>query len=456
VVNRLRLDLLGMTLTGMSPDRARLLAALRKRATGSSPLTATQQGIWLAEQLDPGTSGYHDTAMLLIDGQLDTNALRGALSGAQANHEALRARICDCDGEPRQVFDINRVDWNIVDLASVPAPARQSQLDRLVTAVATRPFDLSVGPLWRARLVRLTDREHVLVFVMHHLITDGWSHGIMLESLLAGYAYRVGDGPAPVPRPGYAAWLAERRRREHAATVSNAAEALTANLPALPYRLRLPGLSPGRTDRKAAELPVPLPATSWMTFEKACHGVGTTRFMAVVGLFGLALSRATGGDGVLFSMPLAGRYDAAHADLLGCLISVAPVDVRIAAADTPMAAVSAGKEAVGRALCLADLPYRDVVRAAGPLPHGDDPLTNVGVEQFNAPVGEVSIGRLRIVPLRRTQVRLRHDLTLSVPSAGGAAPTLLYPSSRWSADRVALLASDMAALIQAATVALAT
>src|SRR4051812_44162904 len=88
------------------PTRARLLTVLRSRGSpdtaGWLPLTATQQGIWLGEQIDPGASGYHDTAVLRFTGPLDVDALRDAFGETQATHEALRARVIEVDGEPRQ------------------------------------------------------------------------------------------------------------------------------------------------------------------------------------------------------------------------------------------------------------------------------------------------------------------------------------------------------------------
>jgi hypothetical protein len=93
------------------------------------------------------------------------------------------------------------------------------------------------------------------------------------------------------------------------------------------------------------------------------------------------------------------------------------------------------------------VPYREVARAAGAPLSDDDPLTNVGVEEFNAPTGTVRAGPVRITPMPRSRVRLRHDLTLSVPSVPGDPVTLLYPRARWSADAVAALAADLAGLV---------
>jgi hypothetical protein len=440
-----------MALSGMSPDRVRLLAAMREQMAAGSPLTATQEGIWLAEQVDPGLSGYHDTAVIQLEGPLDADGLRDALLDAQHNHEALRARIADVGGALRQFFDVGTADWREVNLSGIAAAAQPDRLERLVSALATGRFDLAAGPLWRARLVRLATERHVLVMVMHHLITDGWSHGLLLEALLAGYADRNDRVAAPPARHGYAGWLARRVRRERAVAVGDAPIRAAAELRGVPYRLRLPELDPASPDRSAAEVPIPLSAAAWAAFERCCRETGVTRFMALAGLFALTLSRAADRDGVLMSMPLAGRYDASDAGLLGCLINVVPLDVRVTAADTPGTALHAGAAAMSRALCLAEVPYRTIVRALGPLSPGDDPLTNVGIQEFNAPTDQTRLESLRVLPLPRTALRLRHDLELSVPRTGGLPATLLYPVSRWPTDRISRLAADMAELIQVIT-----
>jgi Condensation domain len=445
-----------VTWNTLSPARARLLAALRERLPGGAPLTATQQGIWLAEQLSPGESGYHDTAALRIDGALDAAALRQALDDVQAQHAALRCRVIESDGVLKQFFDVDEVHWGVTDLTALPADGRRVRLGRLVAALATEPFEVATGPLWRARLVRLGAAEHVLVLVVHHLIADGWSHGVLLGALLDRYAARTGgrDDVPPATGADYRTWLARRVRREHEAVAAGAAAEVVEDLCRVPYRLRLPGFDPAPADRAAAEVEIPLGAPEWMAFDLACTRSGTTRFMALTGLFAAMLSRATDRADVLLSMPLAGRYDEATVGLLGCLINVVPVGVRIATSASPRAAVDAGAAAVWRALRHAELPYREVVRAVDAALPGDDPLTNVGIEQFNAPTGEVRMGSLRVEPLPRAQVRLRHDLTLSVARDGGGPTTLLYPAARWSKDRVAGLAVDLAELVKAATAAL--
>lgn len=286
----------------LAADRARLVTLLHRRsswrATKALPLTGTQQGMWLAEQLAPGQSGYHDVAALGLTGVLDTEALHGAAQDARAGHEALRCRIVGTD-EPRQVFDAEHLDWRVFDLSALPEQVRQDRVDRCVALASVEPFTLDEGPLWRVRLVRLSAQKHLLVCVVHHLISDGWSHGVLLRTLLAGYGARaLGLTPAsPPPATGYRDWLCDRLAREHAATASLAVDRLARELPRGPYRFRHPGLTGSGGERRAVGVRVPVPAAERAAFTRTCARSGATAYMGLTGLLALLLARTTGRRG---------------------------------------------------------------------------------------------------------------------------------------------------------------
>ncbi|WP_433549054.1 condensation domain-containing protein [Streptomyces sp. CA-294286] len=440
--------------------RARLVEALRAqrrtRAPERLPLTATQQGIWLAEQLSPGVSGYHDTAVLRIDGPFDTEALRLAFGDARTAHEAMRCRVKEIDGEPWQSFDAPAPELAYSDLGAVDAKTVAARVERLAALAATEPFDLEAGPLWRARLVRLNADEHVLVLVVHHLISDGWSHGVLLRSLLSHYSARSRN-PVPPAAPdgdGYRAWLLHRVAQERAAVESGRARHVAALLSQAPYQATLPRRDDRAGDRLAVAVSLPVTQRTWTAFDRACRRAGATPYMGLTGLFGLLLARTTGGETAVLASPVALRDAPGTAGLMGCLINVVPVAVRTLPTTGPAQAIEAGRDAVLAALRYADVPYRDVARALGTLPAADDPVTNVGVEEFNAPEEPVRLGDLMVSPQPRGQVRLRHDLALSVPrNATGAQ--LLHPADRWSPSESCSFAERMAEVIGEAAMAAA-
>ncbi|MCX4521955.1 condensation domain-containing protein [Streptomyces anulatus] len=442
-----------MSSGNLAADRARLVTLLHRRsswrATKALPLTGTQQGMWLAEQLAPGQSGYHDVAALGLTGVLDTEALHGAAQDARAGHEALRCRIVGTD-EPRQVFDAEHLDWRVFDLSALPEQVRQDRVDRCVALASVEPFTLDEGPLWRVRLVRLSAQKHLLVCVVHHLISDGWSHGVLLRTLLAGYGARaLGLTPAsPPPATGYRDWLCDRLAREHAATASLAVDRLARELPRGPYRFRHPGLTGSGGERRAVGVRVPVPAAERAAFTRTCARSGATAYMGLTGLLALLLARTTGETGAVFAAPVAVRRPQ-DAPVMGCMVNAVPVVVNTTPHDTPAQAVAQGRAAVLAALRHTDVPYREIARAAGPPLSTADPLTNVGTEQFNVAMTSVRLGPLTVEPLPRTSLHLRHDLTLSMGEGSGGLLELWSPPALWSPGIVPDLAAELADLVVA-------
>ncbi|MER5703217.1 condensation domain-containing protein [Micromonospora sp. NPDC002296] len=415
------------------------------------PLTATQQGIWLAELVDPGESGYHDTAVSRLAGDLDADALRAALTDVQRHHEALRCRIETTeDGVPTQVFDVDRVDWSYRTAGNPDTP-----VERLVGLDSTEPFDLAAGPLWRVRLVRTGPAEHILIVVTHHLVTDGWSHGVFLRTLLACYLARTQRVRPALPEPGlrYREWIVDKLRREQEAQQPDRVRQATARLADSPRRWSPPGLTAGPTGRRAVPVPVPVSEAQRQEFRAACRRLNVTPYMALAGLFALLVARGTGTGEVVVAAPVAHRADPRAAALMGCLIEVVPVRVRVDPAQPAREAAVAGRTATLEALRHLEVPYREVARGLGVPPGDGDPLTNLSLEEFNAPMGSHRLAGLEIEPLPRVGLRTRHDLALSIPAGLSRAPELLVPADRWQPGAVAALAAEFADLVGACDVA---
>ncbi|HEY4575482.1 MAG TPA: condensation domain-containing protein, partial [Thermoanaerobaculia bacterium] len=203
----------------------------------------SQQRLWFLDQLDPGSSAYNLASALRLEGVLDAAALAGALSGLARRHESLRTTFGEEDGEPRLVIaEPAPLPLPVVDLAGLPAAPREAEARRIVTAEARRPYDLARGPLARAALLRLAEREHALFYGMHHIVSDGWSLGVLMREIGALYAAFAAGRPSPLAElpeqyADYAAW----QRRWLAGEVLAAEIAYWRELlRGLPARLELP------------------------------------------------------------------------------------------------------------------------------------------------------------------------------------------------------------------------
>ncbi|HET9714093.1 MAG TPA: condensation domain-containing protein, partial [Pyrinomonadaceae bacterium] len=169
-----------------------------------------QQRLWFIEQLEPGKTAYNVPLAVSLSGELDYEALRAALSEIVRRHEVLRTRFVNEDGEAVQVIEaVRAVLVPVIDVSQLGEPA--GEVKRIAQAEAKRAFELSKGELLRTVLVRLGVREHVLVVVLHHIVSDGWSVGVLINEFNALYeAYRHGEA-SPLPElplqyGDYAVW----------------------------------------------------------------------------------------------------------------------------------------------------------------------------------------------------------------------------------------------------------
>ncbi|MFI0776429.1 non-ribosomal peptide synthase/polyketide synthase [Streptomyces sp. NPDC021212] len=200
--------------------------ALRRRLAGKAgrtgipradrtqplPLSFAQARLWFLHTLQPDEAGYNSAVALRLTGALDTAALSRALDALVERHEALRTVFEEGDGQPSQVVrEATAVPLPVADLTGAP-----EELQARLLAEYSRPFDLRTGPLLRALLIRLADEEHVLLLTAHHIVTDGWSMGILQDELCALYGAGPDTGgqgplpPVPVQYPDYAVWQRER------------------------------------------------------------------------------------------------------------------------------------------------------------------------------------------------------------------------------------------------------
>ncbi|TYZ39320.1 non-ribosomal peptide synthetase, partial [Ralstonia solanacearum] len=178
------------------------------------PLSFAQQRLWFLAQMEGGSEAYHIPVGLRLKGELDEEALRRALDRIVARHEALRT--CFEVQEGQAVQRVASADVGLtLDWADLSAEAAsEHQLGLLAEAGARAPFDLEQGPLIRGRLVKLGEQEHVLLITMHHIVSDGWSQGVLARELGALYeAYRSGgEDPLPALPIQYADYAVWQRR----------------------------------------------------------------------------------------------------------------------------------------------------------------------------------------------------------------------------------------------------
>ena len=176
------------------------------------PLSFAQQRLWFLDQMEPGSSFYNIPAAVRLRGALNIEALERTLSEVVRRHEVLRTHFISIDGEPVQVIEPARpIKLEVLDLSDLDEAERTAETQRLVAEESARAFDLTTGPLLRMSLIRLGAEEHVALVMMHHIVSDGWSIGVLVREVAALYgAYVRGeDSPLdelPIQYADFAHW----------------------------------------------------------------------------------------------------------------------------------------------------------------------------------------------------------------------------------------------------------
>jgi len=166
-------------------------AASALASSGPAPLSFAQERLWFLDQLEPGNPFYNVATSVRLRGTLDAIALERTLLSVIERHQALRTRFELIDGVPKQVTSPASFRLERIDLVELSTSDRERRLQDLATEESLRPFDLAVGPLIRATLVRSSEREHTLLLTLHHIVCDGWSMAILKDEIAEQYAAHV-------------------------------------------------------------------------------------------------------------------------------------------------------------------------------------------------------------------------------------------------------------------------
>ncbi|WP_261991509.1 non-ribosomal peptide synthetase, partial [Streptomyces sp. OR43] len=288
------------------------------------PLSFAQQRLWFLDQLDPGSTEYVLPMPILLHGALDLAALTAALDAMVARHEVLRTRlVADADGVPHQVIDPPAAfPLAVVDASGESDP--DTYAAELLRAEATKPFDLTDGPLVRATLTKVADEKNVLLLVAHHVIFDEWSDHLFQRELSALYdAFRAQEpNPLPPLSVQYADFSVWQRAWMSGDLLDGQLAYWHAALAGAPV-LDLPTDRPRPAVRSSAGA-VQRFSVSARTAE-ALHALsresGASMFMTLLAAFDVLLGRYAGAEDVVVGTPVANRNRAETEDLIGFFVN---------------------------------------------------------------------------------------------------------------------------------------
>jgi len=366
------------------------------------PLSYSQQSLWLLDQLEPGKTAYSLPAAIDLEGEVDVPALAATLTAVVARHETLRTRIVPASGRPWQQIDPPaRVPLPVVDLGGLPPEARDSLAGRLARREAARPFDLLRGPLLRARLLLRGEGRKTVLLNLHHIISDGWSMGLLIRELVLLYGERTGGAradlpPLPIQFADYAAWQREWLQGD---VLARHLDYWKERLRGLPPVLELPSDRPRTLGRPAtgALLAVEIPADLTAELAALARREGATLFMVLLAAFKHLLGRTTHREDMVVGAPVANRGDVELENLIGFFVNTLVLRAHLGGAPSFRELLERVREVTLGAYAHQDLPFERLVEELRPeRDPGHNPIFQVMLAFQNTPRQPVSPPRVQI------------------------------------------------------------
>ncbi|MET0644973.1 MAG: amino acid adenylation domain-containing protein, partial [Pyrinomonadaceae bacterium] len=327
------------TIARLSPqlragDSERAPLTRQQRRGSLPPLSYSQRRLWFLDQLMPGGNAYNIPVGLLMTGRLNVHALKDSLEETIRRHESLRTTFRDEGGEPVQVVaEARSLELPIVDLERYAAAKRESLVRLLASEEGARPFDLTEGPLLRLTLLRLSEREHVLLVVMHHIISDGWSMEILIRDVGELYKAFCEGRPASLPNLPlqYADFALWQRGWMEGARMRAGLDYWRRQLAGAPARLELPTDRPRHAVQTfdAGVCRVTLSPEQSEALRRLGREHHATLYMTLLAALSLLLSRHAGQDDIVIGSPVANRQEAQLEDLIGFFVNTLVMRVKV-------------------------------------------------------------------------------------------------------------------------------
>ncbi len=433
----------------------------RKEASSTSaprkyPASFSQGQLWFIDQLEPGRSVYNVPLAIRLRGPLDWAALQQSLNHLVQRHEALRTLFQIESGVLMQVVLPKLVlDLPAVNLESFPEAEREAEAQRRLNQGASQSFDLSRGPLVRARLFKLGAEQYILLLTIHHIVFDGWSADVLLRELSAGYA-AFSDGRAPeltalpMQYADYALW---QRETLTSAVVEKHLDYWRRQLAGVPTVLELPTDKPRPlvADHCGAHQVFTLSKESVEALGELGRRQGTTLFVTLLATFQTLLHRHCGQSAVLVGSPMSGRTLKESEDLIGFFMNALPLKADFSGNPPFIELLRAMHRTVWEAQEHQELPFEKLVTELQPQRDlGRNPIFQTAFVFENESLITQQTGALTWQTEFVRISNVKFDLTLTlIEQAGGLRGMLEYATGLFEPETIRRLSAHYQNLLAA-------
>lgn len=417
------------------------------------PLSFAQQRLWFFEQLNPGSNTYNNLWAVSLTGQLSVPALERSISEIVRRHEVLRIAFATVQGEPRQVVaPAAPVPLPISDLRPLTPTEADAEVQRILMAEVSHPFDLSEGPLWRVVLLRLAEERWILILTMHHITSDGWSMDVLGQEMAALYSAFVLGQPSPLPElpiqyADFAHWQRQRVQGTFLDEQVAYWKAQLRDLPTLNLPLDFP--RPEVQSYRGANQPLELSPAVTEQLKAVGQAHGGTLFMVLLTALTTLMHYTSGQEDIVVGTDVANRDQSEVEGLIGFFVNQLALRTSLAGNPTFAELLERVREAARAAYMHQDIPFEQVIQALN-LPRSLKvaPLFQVKLFLQHALPAESTLPGLTLRTLPFDPGIARLDLVLGLwESPEGIMGWLNYNSDLFTPATVAQMADQLTTLL---------
>jgi amino acid adenylation domain-containing protein len=397
------------------------------------PLSFAQQRLWFLEQLEGKTATYNIPMAMRLDGKLHQHALEQSLQEMIKRHDVLRTTFKTVNGNPVQVIDpITNYQLPLIDLQELPFKKQNSEVQRLISEENHHPLDLSKGPLFYVKLLKLEAEAHILLINMHHIISDGWSSDIFIREWSLLYAAFQQGQPSPLPplQIQYADFAHWQRKRLTGKKIEQQLHYWMKQLSDAPALLGLPTDYPRPPVQrfKGAGLPFTLSSKLTEGLKHLGRESGATLFMTLWAAFSVLLYRYSGQPDIIIGSPIANRTHKQTESLIGFFVNTLVLRLQLADNRSFKEILLKARQIALDAYSHQDIPFELLVENLNPPRNMSySPLFQVMLVFQNTPSSTFSLQDLEVTVVNAENQTTKFDLNFHLSeSTEGIIGTLYY------------------------------
>ncbi|MEH2166458.1 MAG: condensation domain-containing protein, partial [Nostoc sp.] len=419
------------------------------------PLSFAQQRLWFLAQLEPDSPFYNIPTAVRLKGELNLKALQQTFNEILRRHEVLRTNFQTVEGQAVAVTGQTKpLRLATIDISELPLAQQEVEIRQQAGQFAQQPFDISKDYLLRVKLLHLDAEEHIVLLTMHHIASDGWSIGVLVQELATLYPAFCNEQPSPLPElpiqyVDFAAWQRQWLQAEVLETQ-------------LSYWLKQLKDAP-----KVLELPTDYPRAAIQTFRGATYSFnfsdelsvalnklsqqqGSTLFMTLLAAFQTLLWRYTGQEDIVVGSPIANRNRAEIEGLIGFFVNTLVLRTNLAGNPSFEELLKRVREVALGAYTHQDLPFELLVEQLQPqrsLSH--TPLFQVMFVLQNAPMSALELPGLTLTPVESDSYSAKFDLTLYMSETeSGLVASLEYNIDLFAETFIQRMAAHLQTLLE--------